>query len=212
MIGPMYSAGSTKFTRTIGWRNSSISPESGTFCGLWMSSVSPLRGEDLVGHVRRGLHQVEVGLLLQPLLDDLHVQQAQEAAAEAEAQGVAGFGLELEAGVVDRELRRARRAALRSPGRRTDTARSRPSASALDSRAAARRRSSPGTVTVSPMCTSAERLDVADQVADLAGLQALRTARRCGHELAQLEHLVRRAGFEEADLLALATVPFITRT
>ena len=57
---------------------------------------------DLVSHVRRGLHQVDVGLLLEPLLDDLHVQQAQKAAAEAEAQRVARFRLELEAGIVDR--------------------------------------------------------------------------------------------------------------
>ena len=46
-------------------------------------------GRDLVGDVRRRLHQVDVGILLEPLLHDLHVQQAQEAAAEAEAQRVA---------------------------------------------------------------------------------------------------------------------------
>ena len=63
-----------------------------------------VRGEDLVGDVRRGLHQVEIGFLLQPLLDDLHVQQAQESAAETEAQGIARLGLELEAGIVDAEL------------------------------------------------------------------------------------------------------------
>ena len=104
MIGPMYSVGSTKFTRTIGWRNSSISPRSGTFCGLWTSSVSPLLVVNLVRDVRRGLHQIDIGILLEPLLDDFHVQQAQEAAAEAEAERVARFGLEFEAGIVDREL------------------------------------------------------------------------------------------------------------
>ena len=41
---------------------------------------------DLVAHARRGGDQVEVVFALQPLLDDLHVQQAEEAAAEAEAQ------------------------------------------------------------------------------------------------------------------------------
>ena len=40
----------------------------------------------LVHHARRGGDQVLVELALQALLHDLHVQQAQEAAAEAEAQ------------------------------------------------------------------------------------------------------------------------------
>ena len=61
-------------------------------------------GRDFVRHVRSGLHEVDVGILLQPLLHDLHVQQAQEAAAEAEAERIARFGLEIEAGVVDRKL------------------------------------------------------------------------------------------------------------
>ena len=52
-------------------------------------------------HGRGGLDDFDVVLALQPLLDDLHVQQAQEAAAEAEAQGVGGFRLEGEAGVVE---------------------------------------------------------------------------------------------------------------
>ena len=40
---------------------------------------------------RRGGDQVEVEFALQPLLDDLQMQQAQEAAAEAEAQRGRGF-------------------------------------------------------------------------------------------------------------------------
>ena len=42
--------------------------------------------KDFVSHVRRGLHEVDVGLLLQPLLDDFHVQQSEEAAAESEPE------------------------------------------------------------------------------------------------------------------------------
>ena len=52
----------------------------------------------------RRLHQRQVALAFQPLLDDLHVEHAQEAAAEAEPQGVGGLRLEGEAGVVEREL------------------------------------------------------------------------------------------------------------
>jgi hypothetical protein len=36
----------------------------------------------------------DLELALQPLLDDLHVQQAEEAAAETEAQRVVALGLE----------------------------------------------------------------------------------------------------------------------
>ena len=39
-----------------------------------------------VQHARRRRDQVHVELALEPLLDDLHVQQAEEAAAEAEAE------------------------------------------------------------------------------------------------------------------------------
>ncbi len=106
-----------------------------------------------IGDVRRRLHQVEIRFAFEPLLDDFHVQQAQESAAEAEAQRIARFGLEFEARVVDAELgervaqlfevlsvRRIQPAihhALRHAG----------------SRAAARPALSPGTVTVSPMWT-----------------------------------------------------------
>ena len=56
---------------------------------------------DLVDHRRRGRDQVEVELALQPLLDDLEVQQAEEAAAEAEAERRAGLHLVAEARVVE---------------------------------------------------------------------------------------------------------------
>ena len=39
-------------------------------------------------------HQIQVELPLQPLLDDLHVEHPQKAAAEPEAQGHRGLGLE----------------------------------------------------------------------------------------------------------------------
>ena len=52
---------------------------------------------------RRG-DEVEVELALEPLLDDLHVQQAEEAAAEPEAQRDRALGLEGEARVVEVQL------------------------------------------------------------------------------------------------------------
>ena len=52
---------------------------------------------------RRG-QKVEPELALQPLLDDLHVQKAQKAHAEAEAEGMRGLGLPHERRVVQRQL------------------------------------------------------------------------------------------------------------
>jgi len=52
---------------------------------------------------RRG-DEVHLEFAFQAFLDDLHMQQAQEAAAEAEAQGLGGLGLEAEGGVVELEL------------------------------------------------------------------------------------------------------------
>ena len=61
---------------------------------------SPFRVLDAVGDVRRGHEQVEVELALEPLAHDLHVQQPEEAAAEAEAERLRGLGLVEERGVV----------------------------------------------------------------------------------------------------------------
>jgi hypothetical protein len=58
----------------------------------------------LEAHRRHRRHQLEVVLALEPLAHDVHVQQAQEAAAEAEAQRVRGLGLPVERGVVERQL------------------------------------------------------------------------------------------------------------
>jgi hypothetical protein len=79
MIAPMESAGRMKFTRASGSRNSSISPGSGMRVGLEMClDLAPLV-DDLVGDVGRRLHEREVALALEPLLDDLHVEHPQEA-------------------------------------------------------------------------------------------------------------------------------------
>ena len=59
---------------------------------------------DLVLHVRRGGEQLEVVLALEPLAHDVHVEQAEEPAAEAEAERLARLGLAGERGVVQRQL------------------------------------------------------------------------------------------------------------
>src|SRR5256885_4398211 len=47
----------------------------------------------LVNHGRRGGDQIQVVFALQPLLDDLHVQQAQISTAEPETEGLGSFRL-----------------------------------------------------------------------------------------------------------------------
>ena len=59
---------------------------------------------DLVLDRRRGGDEVQVELALQALLDDLHVEQAEEAAAEAEAERDRALRLVDEAGVVELQL------------------------------------------------------------------------------------------------------------
>ena len=64
----------------------------------------PSRSSDLVDDRRRRRDQVHVVLALEPLLHDVHVQEAEEAAAEAEAQRLRDFGLVVQRRVVELEL------------------------------------------------------------------------------------------------------------
>ena len=57
-----------------------------------------------VAHAGRGRDQVEIEFALESLLHDLHVQQAEKAAAEAEAERDRGLGLVEERGVVQAQL------------------------------------------------------------------------------------------------------------
>src|SRR5258706_2918423 len=58
----------------------------------------------LVHHGRCRGDELHVVLALEPLLDNVHVQQAQEAAAEAEAQRLRGLGLVAQARIVQLQL------------------------------------------------------------------------------------------------------------
>ncbi len=61
-------------------------------------------GEDLVADGRGGLEDVDIVFAFEAFLDDLHVQQAEKAAAEAEAQGRGILRDEAEAGIVERQF------------------------------------------------------------------------------------------------------------
>ncbi len=77
---------------------------SGQRDGLSTSISVPSVMPDVVAHARGGGDQIQFVLALQALLDDLHVQQAEEAAAKAESQGNRAFRLEEEGGIVEAQL------------------------------------------------------------------------------------------------------------
>ena len=91
-------------TAMIGSSMRSMSPSEGNLAGLSSSMTSPSLQHAAKAHRRRGGDEVEVVLALEPLLDDLHVQQAQEAAAETEAERRRRLGLARERGVVEAQL------------------------------------------------------------------------------------------------------------
>ena len=59
---------------------------------------------DLVAHAGSGGDEVEIEFALQALLDDFHVEQAEEAAAEAEAERDGAFRLEEERRIVEAQF------------------------------------------------------------------------------------------------------------
>ena len=76
----------------------------GSFAGFSTRDHLAVGLVDVVDDARRGRDEVEVELALEALLDDLHVEQPEEAAAEAEAERLARVGLEGERGVVQVQL------------------------------------------------------------------------------------------------------------
>ena len=64
----------------------------------------PCRGDNFIHHAGSRDDQIQIKLPFQPLLDDLHVEQAQKAAAEAEAQGFTGFRLKAQGSIVEFQL------------------------------------------------------------------------------------------------------------
>ncbi len=62
---------------------------------------------DAIDHGRGGSDHVEIELAVEALLNDFHMQQAEEAAAETVAECCRGFGLVMEAGIVEAEFAKA---------------------------------------------------------------------------------------------------------
>ena len=132
----------------------------------------------LVDDARRGRDEVEVVLALEPLLDDLHVQQAEEAAAEAEAERLRACrarttnAASFRCSFVERV---AQVVVLGAVGR--EDAREHHRLHFLEAGQRLGRRVAPASVTVSPILVSWTRLDVAGEEADLARAELVE--RRC---------------------------------
>ena len=111
-------------------------------------------GRHPVQHARRRRHQVHVELALEPLLDDLHVEQAEEAAAEPEPERRRRLGLVEQRRVVEPQLleRLAQLRVLVALDR--DTARRTPSACSSLKPGNGSRAGRAASVTVSPIFAS----------------------------------------------------------
>ena len=64
----------------------SIRPASGSFAGLSISVQLAVGRRHAVQHAGRRRHEIHVELALEPLLDDLHVEQPEKSAAEPEPE------------------------------------------------------------------------------------------------------------------------------
>ena len=150
---------------------------SGMSDGLWTSSSSPSVSVTSKLHRRHRRHQLEVVLALEALAHDVHVQQAEEAAAEAEAERVGGLGLPRQRRVVERELlERVAQVRVVVGVDREQAAEDHRLDVAVAGQRLASRRAAPRVVSVSPTRSCVTSLMPGDQVADLARRAARRPA------------------------------------
>ncbi len=187
--------------RTTGSRTSAILPV-GVLAGVGDRVDGAVLHRHLVDDVGRRRDQVEVGLALEPLADDVHVQQAEEAAAEAEAEGTGGLGLVAERRVVELELVEG----LAEVGVVVAVDRVQPGEDhRVGVLVATERRGRAVVLTGDGVADPrlADVLDAGDQVADLADPEVAGLD-RLGADHADLEHLVDRAGRHHLDPVAVA--------
>ena len=104
MMAPMQSVGMMKFESSDRLAEFLDIAGIGDAGGVGDMHDLTLPRDDLVSDVGRRLDQGEVALAFEPLLDDLHVEHAEEAATEAESQGVGRLGLEGKARIIKRQF------------------------------------------------------------------------------------------------------------
>ena len=151
-----------------------------------------------------GRDEIEVELTLQPLLNDLHVQHAEEAAAEAVAEGDGRFRLVGEGSVVELELFERVAQVGVTWSRPRCKCRSRPCCAPGGSRAAPRRQ---GRVPLGDGVADAgvrHVFDARGEVADVAGGELIAGVEPHRAQMPDLEHLILRARRHQADGRILA--------
>ena len=162
-ISPIYSSRVITVASMIGSSIFSISDGSGNLVRIVDFKHVAVGGGDPIAHAWRGGDQIDLELALQPLLNDLQMQQPQEAAAEAEAQRDRIFRLEAESAVVQPQLleRIAQQPVLVRFHR--IQAREHHRLQRLETRAAARTPGLALSVMVSPICASETVLILANR-------------------------------------------------
>ena len=164
----------------------------GKSLGLVTRISLPVSMSDAVDGVRRGGDQRQVELALQPLADDLHVQQAEEAAAEAEPERVARLRLVQQRGVVQPQLvQRVAQVRVVIAVHRVQAGEDHRLGRGVARQRLRRRAGHAGHGVADPRLPHV--LHPGDQVADLSGGQAL-ARYGLGRDHSYLERLVRRAG------------------
>ena len=200
MTGPTYSCGIRMVAVMIGSRISSTRDRSGSFDGFSISQHRAVAQQDLVDDGRRRRDQIHVVFALEPLLHDVHVQQAEEAAAEAEAQRLRDLGLVVQRRVV--ELQLVERVAQRLVLVRLDRVEAGEHLRLHVLEAGQRRRGrTRGQRHRVADLRRVQFLDAGDDEADLAGAESV-AADRLRREHADLLAAVDRAGRHQQDLVA----------
>ncbi len=156
---------------------------------------------DAVDDARRGGNQVKVVFPLQPFLDDLHMQQPQEAAAEPEAEGHRGFGLIGQGRVVELEAfkRLPQVLVMRAVGGE-DAAEHHGVDLAVAGQRLRRRAGGQGNGVAHPRVP--HRLDRSGEVADLPGSEPLVRLQPAGAHDAGFDHVEFGAGGHHPDPVA----------
>ena len=156
---------------------------------------------DFVDHGRRAGDQVELVFALEPLLHDVHVQQPQETAAEAEAQRGRDFRLVVQRRVVELELGERVAKAFVVFGVDRKHAGEHARLHLLEARQRLPRPGAFSAVIVSPTGAPSISLMPATTKPTSPALSS-RMRHRLGREAPELVDLVAAAGRHDADLLA----------